>query len=59
MGRADYVLSKFASNEFEISLGAFPKIFDKSTSPEYLGVAFVLSVSNAPNYVHRETLDNF
>lgn len=57
--RSEYTLAKFASNEFEISLWAFPKIFDKSTSPENLAPAFVLSASNAPNYVHRETLDKF
>ena len=58
MGRADYIVSKFKSNEFEISAGAFPELLKKSTDADVMGIAFVLAASNAPNYVHTGTLDN-
>lgn len=58
-GRAKYILAKFGSNEFEIALGAFPKLLDKSTSAEHLGVMFAYTVGGAPNYVHYSTSDKF
>lgn len=54
-GRAQYMIAKFGSNEFEIALGAFPKMMDKTTAPEQMGVMFSYVMGGAPNYVHYST----
>lgn len=53
------MIAKFGSNEFEIALGAFPEVMNKSTSAEYLGVMFSYVVGGAPNYVHYSVSDKF
>lgn len=51
-GRANYVIAKFESNEFEISLGALPELIGASSSAEHMGVMFSYVMGGAPNYVH-------
>lgn len=54
-GRAQYMIAKFGSNEFEVALGAFPQLMAKTTSPEQMGVMFSYVMGGAPNYVHYST----
>lgn len=57
LSRADYIVAKMDSNEFEISLGAIPKLLDKSSDAEFLGVMFAYTAGGAPDYVHYSTSD--
>lgn len=57
IARADYIVAKMDSNEFEISLGAIPKLLDKSSDAEFLGVMFAYTAGGAPDYVHYSTSD--
>ena len=57
IARADYIVAKMDSNEFEISLGAIPKLLDKSSDAEVLGVMFAYTAGGAPDYVHYSTSD--
>ena len=52
-------MAKLASNEPEISLGAFNKILAKDAGPEALGTAFVWTMSNLPWTVAPNISDKF
>lgn len=49
-------MSKFKSNEFEIVVGAFPELWAINADPEFLGPAFVWSMSNATRVAHPEVI---
>lgn len=57
--KKNYIMSKYKSNELEIVVGAFPKLWQTDASPEYLAPAFVWTMSNATRIAHPELLQKF